>query len=335
MRALLLCVRLGILGLLLAGGGVFWFYQELAKVGNSAGEPVVFEVKPGVSGRDIAETLESEGLIANATAFRWLLRIQQKREGVTLRAGHFEVDPRENTKEVLDSLLHGDTLTRKATVPEGFTLEQTARSLGKQGVCSAEEFWRAVNSSELNLGWEFPENLEGYLFPSTYEFPWECTGEQAVRQMTAQFRTSVEPEWEKYKANAPLSLRDTIILASLVEREAQVASERPTIAGVYVNRLRKGMKLECDATVQYALGEQKAVLLYKDLEVASPYNTYRYPGLPPGPICSPGLDSIKAAMQPKKSDFLFYVRNDVKDDGSHVFGRDFYEHEQNIRNYQR
>lgn len=320
---------------LVVGAGVFWFYKEISRAGSSAGKPVVFEVEPGVSGRDLAEALENKGLVANATAFRWLLRIKEKREGVTLRAGHFKIDPRQDTKDVLEELLHGDTLTRKATVPEGFTMEQTADSLAKQKICSAEDFWKAANSSSLGLGWEFPKKLEGYIFPSTYEFPWECTGEQAVRQMTGQFRSSVEPEWKKYKATAPLTFQDTIILASLVEREAQIASERPTIAGVYVNRLRKGMKLECDATVQFALGEQKAVLLYRDLEISSPYNTYRYAGLPPGPICSPGLDAIKAAMNPKKSDYLFYVRNDVKNDGSHVFGRDFYEHEQNIAKYQR
>ena len=152
--------------------------------------------------------------------------------------------------------------------------------------------------------------------------------------MTDQFRSVVEPMIEKYP-NKPLSLKETVILASLVEREAQVASERPLIAGVYINRINKGMKLECDATVQFALGKQKAVLLYSDLEIASPYNTYRYPGLPPGPICSPGAASLEAAFNPKKSDYLFYVRNDVKNDGSHVFGRDFGEHQANIQKYQR
>ncbi len=296
---------------------------------------MMFEVEPGVSGRDIADALEKKKVVANGTAFRWLLRFKEKREGVTLRAGHFEVDPRKDSKEVLDELLYGDTVTRKATVPEGFTMEETANSLQQQKICSGEEFWKAANADSLDLGWEFPKNLEGYLFPSTYDFPWECTGEMAVKQMTGQFRASVEPEWKKYSKTAPLTFKETIVLASLVEREAQVAAERPTIAGVYVNRLRKGMRLECDATVQFALGKQKAVLLYSDLEIQSPYNTYRNEGLPPGPICSPGLESIKAAMNPKKSEFLFYVRNDVKNDGSHVFGRDFYEHEQNISKYQR
>ena len=335
MKALLFLVRLGIILALLVSVGMFWFFKEISRPANTTAKPVVFEVKSGASGRGIAEELEQKKLITNAMAFRVLLSLKERKDHATLRAGHFEVDPKDDLKDVLDELLEGDVLTRKATVPEGYTLEQTAQSLDKQKVCSGEEFWAALQSDKLNLGWKFPQELEGYLFPSTYEFPYECTGEMAVRQMTGQFKTSVEPLWEKYEKSAPLSFRECIILASLVEREAQVPSERPTIAGVYVNRIRKGMKLECDATVQFALGKQKAVLLYSDLEIASPYNTYRYQGLPPGPICSPGLASIEAAMHPKKSDFFFYVRNDVKNDGSHVFGRDFYEHEANIAKYQR
>ncbi len=296
------------------------------------GEPVVFQVEPGSSGVTVANQLESKGLIANGLAFRLLLKYYEKKQGATLKAGHFSVDPTMDVRGVLDSLLHGDTLTRKGTIPEGFTKSQTAQRLEEEGICSAVDFASAMKSAE--LGWKFPSDLEGYLFPSTYQFPYECTGEQALVQMTGQFRASVEPLLEKYK-NRPLDLKTTIILASLIEREAQVAKERPVIAGVYLNRVKKGMKLECDATVQFALGKPKAILLYKDLEISSPYNTYRHRGWPPGPICSPGAASIEAALNPKQHDFLFYVRNDVKNDGSHVFGRNFSEHQANIRKYQR
>ncbi len=335
MKALLFFVRLGILAALVLGVGVFWFVKEVSVPASSTAKPVVFEVKPGESGRSVADALEAKKLITNAMAFRLLLTFQEKREGATLRVGHYSVDPKQDIKNVLAGLLSGETLTRKATIPEGYTLEQTANSLEKQGVVEAEAVWQALTEKDLNLEWEFPDKLEGYLFPSTYEFPWECTGEQAVRQMTGQFRTTFEELWKKHKKTAPLGVRETVILASLVEREAQVAAERPTIAGVYLNRIKKGMKLECDATVQFALGKQKAVLLYSDLEIASPYNTYRYPGLPPGPICSPGAASLEAALHPKKSDYLFYVRNDVKNDGSHVFGRDYSEHQANIYKYQK
>jgi UPF0755 protein len=331
-RLLLNLFWVGVVCAIVLGVGIGWFAMEISVPASEMDEPVVFHVEPGSTGHSVAAQLEEQELIVNGLAFRLLLSYYEKQKGSSLRAGYFKVDPKKDIKGVLADLLSGEPLTRKATIPEGYVKAQVVRSLDEQGVVAAQEFGEALKSVE--LGWKFPSDLEGYLFPSTYEFPYECSGEDAVRQMTTQFRLVAEPLLEKYPKK-PLSLKETVILASLVEREAQVPSERPLIAGVYINRINKGMKLECDATVQFALGKQKAVLLYKDLEIASPYNTYRYKGLPPGPICSPGAASLEAAFSPKKSDYLFYVRNDVKNDGSHVFGRDFYEHEQNIRKYQK
>lgn len=333
MRFLLYLFWLGFFALVIAGAGAFWFSQEIGQAASDLAEPVPYEVKTGATGRSVAADLEEKELIVNALAFRLLLTYYEKKQHASLRAGHFMVDPKKDIKGVLDDLLHGDTLTRKATIPEGYVKRQVAEALETQDIVTAQEFGQALKEADLN--WKFPSDLEGYLFPSTYNFPYDCTGPEAVKQMTDQFRQVVEPMMEKYKDTAPLGLKETVILASLVEREAQVPSERPLIAGVYINRIKKGMKLECDATVQFALGKQKAVLLYSDLEIASPYNTYRYPGLPPGPICSPGAASLEAAFNPKKSDYLFYVRDDIKNDGSHRFGRDFREHEANIRKYQR
>lgn len=316
----------------LAGGGLFWLSREIRSEASKDGEPVVYHVAPGATGRSVAADLENKKLITNGLAFRLLLSYYERKKGASLKAGYFKVDPKRDIKGVLDDLLNGDTITKRATIPEGYIKKQIAVALEQQDIVKADDFWEALNT--VKLGWEFPPDLEGYLFPSTYDFPYECTGEQAVRLMTDQFRSVVEPMMEKYPKH-PLSLKDTVILASLVEREAQVPAERPIIAGVYVNRINKGMKLECDATIQFALGKQKEVLLYSDLEIASPYNTYRFTGLPPGPICSPGAASLEAAFNPKKSDYLFYVRNDVKNDGSHVFGRNFQEHNANIAKYQR
>lgn len=316
----------------LAGGGVFWLSREIRSEASTDGEPVVYHVAPGSTGHSVAADLENKKLITNGLAFRLLLSYYERKKGASLRAGYFLVDPKKDIKGVLDDLLNGDTITKRATIPEGYVKKQVAVALEEQDIVKADEFWDALNT--VKPGWEFPQDLEGYLFPSTYDFPYECTGEQAVKLMTDQFRSVVEPMLEKYPKH-PLSLKESVILASLVEREAQVPSERPLIAGVYINRIKRGMKLECDATVQFALGKQKEVLLYSDLEISSPYNTYRYLGLPPGPICSPGAASLEAAFSPKKSDYLFYVRNDVKNDGSHVFGRDFQEHNANIAKYQK
>jgi len=155
--------------------------------------------------------------------------------------------------------------------------------------------------------------------------------------MIGAFNDKVVPMYEKKKKNLPypLSLAQVVTLASLVEREAQLANERPIIATVYYNRLKKGMKLECDATIQYALGKPRHVLKYSDLRIKSPYNTYLHGGLPPGPIANPGLDSIKAVLEPERNDYLYYVRNDVKNDGSHVFSKTFNEHQAAIDKHQK
>lgn len=332
MRFLLYAFWVVFFGAVVVGGGLFWFSKEISTEASDSAEAVVYRVQSGATGRSVSQELEEKKLISNGMAFRLLLSYYERKKGASLKAGHYLVDPKKDIKGVLDDLLYGETLTKRATIPEGYVKKQVAVALEEQGIVKADDFWDSLHSTK--PGWEFPQDLEGYLFPSTYDFPYDCTGEQAVLQMTEQFRAVVEPLMEKYPDH-PLSLKDTVILASLVEREAQVASERPLIAGVYMNRIKKGMKLECDATVQFALGKQKDVLLYSDLEISSPYNTYRYLGLPPGPICSPGAASLEAAFHPKKSEYFFYVRNDIKDDGSHVFGRDFNEHNANITKYQR
>lgn len=326
--------KVGCLVFIVACGGAMWLLVEAMTPGQpEAKEPVIFQVREGQTGTAIAEQLEEQKLITSALALRVLMKF--KRGGSDFKVGYFRVDPTQPAVKVYEQLLTSEPLTRKATVPEGYILTQIATSLEDQGIAPAEEVYKAATADGRQYGELFPKDLEGYLFPSTYEFPWDANGEDVVRIMTHQFEQIVTPLWEKHSKKTPLDLRDTIILASLVEREAQVASERPIIAGVYLNRIRKGMKLQCDATVQFALGKPKKVLLYSDLEVRSPYNTYIHAGLPPGPIACPGEASIEAAMNPKKSDYLFYVRNDVKNDGSHVFTRNYAEHQRAIAKYQR
>jgi len=167
------------------------------------------------------------------------------------------------------------------------------------------------------------ESLEGYLLPETYEFAYGTAAEDLVRRMVEELdRQFVKPNADAIAASK-LSLHEIVTLASLVEREAKVAADRAKIAGVLTNRLSRGMKLQCDATVQYALGEHKPRLTFADLKVDSPYNTYLHAGLPPGPIACPGIASLRAALQPERTDALFYV---ARPDGSHVFTRTYEEH---------
>jgi UPF0755 protein len=173
--------------------------------------------------------------------------------------------------------------------------------------------------------------LEGYLTPDTYEVFKDVTAHDVIDLMLKQTAAVFTPEWQAQMKKRGLTMHQTLTLASLVEREARVAKERPTIAGVIENRLKSNppMKLQIDATIQYALGESKEVLLYKDLEIESPYNTYKYEGLPPGPIATPGRDAIKAVLFPEQHQYLFYV---TKNDGTgeHYFAKTFDEHNQNI-----
>ncbi len=332
MKFLLRLFRFGCVVFLVCAGLLFYFLHTSLTPADpeGKGQSLLFEVPEGASAGQIAQELEHKGLIRSALAFRILVRFAD--QGGSIRAGHYKLASSDTPVRILEHLVKGDTLQRRVTFPEGLVLAEMAAILKKSGVCDSEEFLRIARTRGRDFGPAFPANLEGYLFPDTYVLPWECPAEEVVRVMTGHFTQVVGKLWSP---KSPLPLDKTVILASLVEREAQVRSERPVIAGVYLNRLDKGMLLQCDATVQYALGRQREVLTFQDLEIDSPYNTYRRPGLPPGPICSPGQAALEAAARPERTEYVFYVRNDVKGDGSHVFSRNYTEHQQAIDRYQR
>jgi UPF0755 protein len=331
-RAFLVLVLLG-LGVVAFG---YHYVQSLLLPAEPGSTKVVrFEIKPGMLGNEVAAALADQHLIKDEFAFRMLLRFHP--QGKDIRVGFFELSPGESAYETFEKLQHARDLTRYGTFPEGLVIPQVAEIAKRSELISDEAKFREMASHDgKKFGDLFPANLEGYLLPDTYEFPYKCDEQVVLKRFTDEFRNRVLPIWEKRKARCPLkSLKEVVILASLVEREAQVPRERPLIAGVYVNRLRIGMMLQCDATIQYALGKQKSVLLYSDLELDSPYNSYKHYGLPPGPIASPGMSALEAAMAPTPSKYLYYVRDDVKNDGSHRFGRNEAEHNANIARYQR
>jgi UPF0755 protein len=221
--------------------------------------------------------------------------------------------------------------TTKVTFPEGFTVRQMAARLKRNAVVADDAaFLKLVTEQGQAIGGKsFPKNLEGFLFPDTYQFPAGATAEEVARIMTENFRERViEGPWQD-RAAGKLSLLDAVIVASMIEREAETDEDRPLIAGVIYNRLKKGMRLQIDATVQYARREHKERLLYSDLAVDSPYNTYKNAGLPPGPICCPGLPSLEAALKPARTDALFYV-DSGDGTGKHVFARTYAEHLKNV-----
>lgn len=324
-----------LLVLLLLGGAALYIQQQLQPM--PPGEPVLVEIPSGFSTAKIAERLEDSGIIKNAQVYQWYLRYH----GLSsrLQAGTYRFAPGETLEEITERMLAGEVYreTVQFTIPEGFRVEQIAERLAQMGMVDREQFLqlaREGNFPEFEFLREVSQledvkyKLEGYLFPDTYEVEKGAGAEEIVRLMLSRFERELTAERLTRLEEMGLTLHQWVTLSSMVEREAAVAKERPTIAGVFHNRLREGWDMEVDATVQYVVG-QKERLTYADLEVDDPYNTYQYPGLPPGPIASPGAGSLEAVLYPEEHDYFFYV---TKKDGSkeHYFAKTYEQHQKNI-----
>jgi len=299
-------------------------------------------IADGDAAKKIAEELQEAGVIQSARLFRVLVAFM----GIEneLQAGSYEFDKGMTTLAVINRIHTGVTAPLMVTIPEGLRVEEIADLLEEKGVASKGDFLSAVKE---DYGRSFlPEGaserkLQGYLFPATYGFSRSTTGRQAVEQMLDAFEKQVLPDVQPELETAGLTLDQVITLASIVEREAVKPEERPLIASVYLNRMKVGIALQADPTVQFALandpqsvaayGYWKKELSRADLEIDSPYNTYKNAGLPPGPIACPGLDSIRAVLRPARTNYLFFV---AKDDGSHVFAETLEEHLRNVQLYQ-
>jgi len=277
--------------------------------------------------KQLASLLRREGLVRSATAFRLLAQANLAlRKCPSPQAGYYDLSPSMSAEEILTRLCEGKVARRKVTFPEGFTVAQMAGRLEVALDIPRQDFVRAARGAQLTRALNFRPprgKLEGYLFPSTYTFNVGEKPALIVSEMAAALNETFVRAYEGEIRRQKLTVPELVTLASLIEREARVPQERPLIAGVIMNRLAKDMRLQIDATVQYALGGHKARLLYKDLKVNSPYNTYLHAGLPPGPICNPGLDCLLAALRPAQTDKFFYV---AKPDGTHVFSKTYEEH---------
>jgi UPF0755 protein len=308
---------------------------------STPGETILVSIQEGESAKEVGEKLEDEGIIASSLLFRVLVALQGYED--KLVAGDYEFERRTPTLEVLERIRHGQTAPLVVTIREGLRAEEIAELMEDKDVVSAEDFLAAIEKwYEFSFLYTKPywATLEGYLFPDTYYFSRNMTAEEVVQQILENFDERVDADLRQEADIAGLSMYTVVTLASIVEREAQVPDERPVIAAVFLKRLRRGMPLEADTTVQYALGNDpasvakygywKQELTQADLEVDSPYNTYRNTGLPRGPICNPGLDSIEAVIEPADTNYLYFV---ARADGSHVFAETLEEHLSNIEQY--
>ena len=319
--------------LLAAAGWVAWRHEIRATRLAADASPVKLVVPPGASAEAIGRKLEALGLVRHPLVFRLLVR--SRGLGGQLKAGEYALEGPLSLEEILELLARGEVVRREVTIPEGRTLEETAALAGAEGIV-VDDFLAEARDPRLIQDLD-PEasDLEGYLFPDTYDLP--LTPDPArslVRRMVRRFREVVEPELP-CMAESGLTVREVVILASLVELETAATEERPRIAAVFLNRLEKGMLLQTDPTIIYAMkqeGRWKGNIRKKDLETESPFNTYRHPGLPPGPIGSPGREAIQAVLDPADTRELYFVS---RNDGTHQFSETLTEHNRAVNRYQR
>jgi UPF0755 protein len=284
-------------------------------------------VPSGASMRLAADSLEAAGVIGSAKAFSLYARLTGRDRNI--KAGTYILDRGASWNEVIDALVAGKGIVFTVTIPEGWDLKAIVPAVAEVMKVPAPALDSATRDTALIHRLGVPiQTLEGYLFPETYLLPEGSAALPIVRRLVAEFERRWKTEWNAQLERLLMTRHQVITLASIIEKEARVASERPVISAVYHNRLKRGMLLQADPTVLYALGRHAARVLYRDLEVKSPYNTYRNVGLPPGPIASPGIASIEAALFPANVPFLYFVAHP---DGHHEFRATLREHNEAVR----
>jgi len=335
-RILILLALVALAAAAALAGALAWAERELATPHSFAppGTTRDFEVTPGESSRRVLERLQRQGLIRSALVAR--VHLSRVLGDPPLHAGYYRFVSPISASELLAKLRDGEVATFPVTVVEGLTYAETAAALAAAGFGARDrflaEFEQGARVADLDAA---ATNLEGYLFPDTYRFPHGASEATIADALVANFRARFEREVRPLLPAAGRPLRELVILASLVEKEARLDRERPLIAAVYANRLARDIGLYADPTLIYGLklaGRWDGDLRRRDLEADSPWNTYRVRGLPPGPICSPGVASLAAAARPASSPYLYFVS---RNDGSHVFAETLAEHNRNVDLWQR
>lgn len=325
-----------------AAGVLFYLWNGLRPAPASA-TPIQVTITSGMRAQKVAELLEQNGLIRSAFLFSGWLKLEG--EGSRFQAGVYELTPGMTRDQIVAKLNNGDIVaaaTIRITIPEGFTVQQIVSRLADSGEINKDKFLEAANQSSQWTGSSWTKSipadsnlrfpLEGYLFPDTYEMKRGSTETDIINRMLSELDVKMDqlPEdWQATLDERGLTVHELLTIASLVEREVVLDNERAIVSSVIQNRLKKKMPLQIDATIQYLLDKQKERLLEADLKVDSPYNTYLHAGLPPGPIASPSLKSIEAALYPDETDYFYYV---TKKDGtnSHLFAVTYKQHQKNI-----
>lgn len=303
----------------------------LEAVDASDTETRVFRVAPGDTLAGVATRLESDGLVRSARALRILARWRELDGG--LQVGEFGLSPAQTSGEILEAIVGGRVITYPVSIPEGFTMVQIAERVADAGLAERDAFLEVVRAEGAGAAFGVEgTSLEGYLFPETYRMPRGLSAEAVARVMVDHF-LSVWRDLEPRAKQAGMSMREVVTLGSIIEKETGAAHERPLIASVFLNRIERGMRLETDPTVIYGIPNFDGNIRRRHLEDKSnPYNTYVIPGLPPGPIASPGRAALEAVLEPAESEYLFFVS---RNDGTHIFSKSYREHVNAVNRYQR
>ena len=318
-----------ILVLIVVIGCAAWLYWAVWQPANPGQQKFVL-LYPGWSVRHIAQTLQHDGIIRSAPAF---LAVHYALGKGSLKAGEYKFEAAATALEVRDRLLRGDVVARTVVIPEGYTLYDIAAVVEQAGLGKAEDFIAVANRDVSLLGGLDSQatSLEGYLFPDTYQFTRIDTPHDIAAAMVHRFRQTAQ----KIGLLGRPDIHRVVTMASIVEKETGAPEERALVASVYYNRLERNMLLGADPTVIYAAllaGRYRGTIYQSDLQYDSPYNTYKFSGLPPGPIANPGAASLQAALHPSESEFLYFVSDDA---GHHRFSRTAAEHESNVAAYRR
>lgn len=326
-----LLIALGALSATAAAAFAWIVVERLEPAAPGASATVGFLVERGQGLRAVANRLEVDGVIQDADAFVLMARLRGAQ--AALQAGEYDVSPAWSAAQVLDHLVAGRVRTYRVVLPEGIRAVEIADRLAEAGLVDRDAFLRVVEDEEVARSLGVPAtSLEGYLYPETYELPRGLPANELARVLVEQFDLA----WGEVASQAEgldLSKHQIVTLASIVEKETGVPDERPLIAAVFLNRLRRGMRLETDPTVIYGIEDFDGNLRKRDLlDDGNPYNTYRIAGLPPGPIANPGVDALRAVVQPADSDYLYFVS---KNDGTHRFSTSYREHVNAVNRYQK
>ena len=338
-KALLFLVSLVFASVLAIFTANWWLKSAMQQPHQHSAAQKIISFKSGTGSAEIIATLQREGVLASQLPTKLWMRVHARNQ--KFKAGDYQFPSPVAPQTVVNMLVKGEVATKSFTIPEGYNQWDIARILGsleglKQPPLTNPDEAQALLKNTALIADLDPQarDLEGYLFPDTYEYTTTTTREQLVEAMVKRFRKVFTPPLQQQAQNLGWTARKVVTFASLIEKEAKVDSERELISSVYHNRLRLGERLACDPTVIYAAlleGKYRGKIYRSDLDRTSPYNTYLYPGMPPGPIASPGKRSLIAALNPAQTDYLYFVVDVTKNDGSHKFSATSAEHDRAVQ----